>query len=276
MGNTFAKKGGIMKVLKRVFHSVIKEIDDNEMTLTALVSTGARDRMDEVLEPSGVDLKNFRKNPVVLWAHNYEQPPIGKALWVKRTAEGIVSKVKFASTEFAKEIYGLYKEGFLTAFSVGFIPKEWEDGGEKCNDGKKPKRTYKSWEMLEYSAVPVPANPEALSLAMQKGILKDDNLIESIQKEIDNDGIKEEIKEEGKQGEEQVIENYSGLDELLSENKLLAEMNLSLKEEITQLKYKLYCISETKNNSEIADKMTTDNVRSLIDGAIRKAIGKVN
>ena len=127
-----------MKMLKRVFDGEIKSIDEHEHTLTAYVSTGARDRMDEVLSPSGVDLKSFKKNPVVLWAHNYNQPPIGKALWIKRDGEGIVSKVQFAKTEFAQEIFNLYKDGFMKAFSVGFIPREHEDG-----DGKKTaRRTY--------------------------------------------------------------------------------------------------------------------------------------
>jgi phage head maturation protease len=46
----------------------------------------------------------------------------------------------------------------------------------KCNDDRKPKRTYKKWELLEYSAVPVPANPDALSLAVQRGFLKNETI----------------------------------------------------------------------------------------------------
>ena len=176
-----------MELLKRVFTGEIKGIDEKERTLTAYISTGARDRMDEVLTPAGVDLRAYKKNPVVLWAHNYQQPPIGKALWVKKDGEGIVSKVKFANTEFAQEVFDLYKEGYMRAFSVGFIPKEHEDG-----DGKKsPRRTYTKWEMLEYSAVPVPANPEALTLAIQKGVLKSDKLKEQLLPEA------EEVEVEG-------------------------------------------------------------------------------
>jgi len=44
------------------------------MTLTAFVSTAARDRYDEVLDPKGVDISNYNKNPVVLWAHKYDIP----------------------------------------------------------------------------------------------------------------------------------------------------------------------------------------------------------
>lgn len=167
-----------MDKMIKVFDSEIRAIDEKETTLTAFISTNARDRMDEVLDPLGVDLKNFNKNPVVLWAHQYDQPPIGKALWTKREGDtGILSKVKFAPTPFAQEIFQLYKGGFLKAFSVGFIPKEHEDG-----DGEKtPRRIYKKWEMLEYSAVPVPANPEALALAMQNGILTNELIIKAME-----------------------------------------------------------------------------------------------
>jgi len=160
------------KIIKRVFTSEVKGVDDKEHTITAYISTSARDRHNESLDPAGVDLSHYKKNPIVLWAHDYTLPPIGKSLWVKRDGEGILAKVKFASTEFAQEIFQLYKEGFMKAFSVGFIPKEMEEG-----DGKKtPRITYKKWEMLEYSAVPVPANPEALTLAIQKGILKTESI----------------------------------------------------------------------------------------------------
>jgi HK97 family phage prohead protease len=127
-----------------------------------------------------------------LWAHDYQSPPIGKAIWIRRDDGGIISKVKFANTEFAQEIFQLYKDGFLKAFSVGFMPKETEDG-----DGeKKPRRIYKKWELLEYSAVPVPANPEALSLAIQKGVLKTETIKKSIEDWHDEEIVMpEEIKE---------------------------------------------------------------------------------
>ena len=165
------------------FDCQVKSIDEGERAITALISTAARDRMDEVLLPEGADLKNFRKNPVVLLSHNYSQPPIGRAMWIRKMADGILSKVQFAKTQIAEDVYNLYKDGFMKAFSVGFMPKEWEDG-----DGKKsPRRTYSKWELIEYSAVPVPANPEALALALEKGIIKSDILKKEFKLEEDAD-----------------------------------------------------------------------------------------
>lgn len=170
-----------MDKMIKVFTSELRGIDEKEQTITAFISVGTRDRMDEVLVPEGMDRSNFYKNPIVLWAHKYDEPPIGRALWIKREGDGIISKMKFAPTEFAQEIFSLYKDGFLKAFSVGFMPKEYEDG-----DGEKTaRRTYKKWELLEYSAVPVPAHPDALTLAIQKGTLKTETLIKSIEDNIE-------------------------------------------------------------------------------------------
>jgi HK97 family phage prohead protease len=282
-----------MKVFKKVFTSELKSIDEKEMTLTAYVSTGARDRMNESLDPAGVDLTNYRKNPVVLWAHDYSLPPIGKAEWVKRDKSGVLSKVKFASTAFAQEIFQLYKEGFLKAFSVGFVPTKTEDG-----DGQKePRRTYRKWEMLEFSAVPVPANPEALSLAMQKGILKSDSLKSLMQESLQKDGeeegeeeapAEEEIsteeeekpKEEEKPAEE--IPDEKGLEDLMAENDLLREVVDSLNEEIVELRYKLYLKSTKKDEkkevalSGITVDTLANKVAEVVNGVIRKHQGKID
>jgi len=177
------------KFIKRIFDGEIRGIDEKEQTLTAFVSTSARDRMDEVVSAEGGDLKKFKKNPVVLFAHDYNQPPIAKALWIKREGDGILSKMKFASTEFAQEIFNLYKDGFMKAFSIGFVPKEYKFGKGK----EDPSVTYLKWELLEYSAVPVPANPEALALAISKGVLKNDTLKELL--EIEEEEPKDDDEE---------------------------------------------------------------------------------
>lgn len=156
------------------------KVDSDERTVTAIISTGSVDRDGEVLVPKGANLEPFLKNSVVLWAHDYSGPPIGKALWVTKIGGKIKAKVEFAETEFAEEIYQLYKGGFLKAFSVGLIVKNRHSPTPE-EIKKKPAwaeawNIVDEWEMLEFSAVPVPANAEALATAVKtKGIeLSDD------------------------------------------------------------------------------------------------------
>lgn len=155
----------------RKTYVVKAEIDTDERTVTAIISTSAVDRDHEVVIPKGIDFENFTKNPVVLWAHNYGQPPIGKAVWIGRTTKGLKAKVKFAETPDADEIYELFKGGFLSAFSIGFISKK-SHKPEPKEIAKKPEwaevwRVIDESELLEFSAVPVPSNAGALATAVK-------------------------------------------------------------------------------------------------------------
>ena len=147
------------------------EVDEQERTVTAVISTGAIDRDQEILSPKGADFTQYLKNPVVLWAHQYSETPVAKALWIKKGRKNITAKARFAETPQADEIYQLFKGGYLKAFSVGFLPKKWHKPDEK-EIKKRPElaevfRIYDEWELLEFSAVPVPANPEALATAVK-------------------------------------------------------------------------------------------------------------
>ena len=167
------------KPVHKCYKAEVQDLDAGERTLVAVISTAAIDRDMEVLLPKGAQLENFEANPVVLWAHRSDQPPIGKAEWIKKTAKAVRAKVRFASTDFAGEIFQLFKEGILKAFSVGFDP--W--GAEHREPDEKDlrahpewagvRRVYSKWELLEFSAVPVPSNPEALAQAVSKGMLVD-------------------------------------------------------------------------------------------------------
>jgi hypothetical protein len=74
----------------------------------------------------------------------------------------------------AKITYGLYKGGFLSAVSVGFIPKKWENGSQEVGYRRK----YMEQELLEVSAVGIPANPNALKLGFEAGAIEKSDLKE--------------------------------------------------------------------------------------------------
>ena len=244
------------------FNSEIKSIDEKEQTLTAYVSTGARDRMDEVLMPDGADMRAYKKNPIVLFAHKYDEPPIGKALWIKNDGDGILAKVKFASTEFAQEIFSLFKEGIMNAFSVGFIPKEWDDG-----DGqKKARRTYTKWEMLEFSAVPVPANPEALMLAINKGLVLSDAMKKQFHVEET---------EEPKNYMPEIKILQAELEQAHEKELAALKIIADLEKEISDLRYQMYVSQQPLPTPEISGKAIADMISEAVTGEIRRATGKV-
>jgi HK97 family phage prohead protease len=163
-------------IVRKGYEVKTEDANDAERTIVARVSTADRDRDGEIVEPKGIEFKDYNANPVLLWAHNYSQPAIGKALWSKTDDKGLVCKFQFAPTQFADEIYQLYKGGYQRAFSIGFIPVEFD----------QQTKTHKKISLLEVSAVPVPANQSALVMeAYAKGIVKCEGLIKDLEIDVE-------------------------------------------------------------------------------------------
>lgn len=159
-------------VLPRLLHldTIIElaasDVSDEERTIVGTITTNAVDRYGEIVEPDGAILDAYLKNPVVLLNHMSWMPAVGRCLWIKPQGKGLVAKTQFADTDAGRDVYELYKGGFMKAWSIGFLPVKWEDGN--TDSGKmKWRRRFTQWELLEYSAVTVPANPEAVSKAME-------------------------------------------------------------------------------------------------------------
>lgn len=147
-----------------------KEVDLEARTIDFVISTGSVDRDGDTIDPAGWDLSNYRRNPVVLWAHDVRQPPIARAIEISNASGSLTARAQFAAADtypFAETVFRLYADGFLNAVSVGFLAREWEFTND---DNREFGLDFKTQELLEFSGVPVPSNPEALIQARSKGI----------------------------------------------------------------------------------------------------------
>ena len=153
-----------------------KGYDPQTNTVSAFASTETPDRDGEIILSAGWDLDNFMKNPVLLLSHQYYLPPVGKVTKIEKRDNGLWFEAKFADTEAGKEVATLYRDGMMSAFSVGFMPRKMEmsdAAGEPTNDyWKADKVVYTDTELLEISVVSVPANPDAIVDAYEKGLIK--------------------------------------------------------------------------------------------------------
>jgi len=197
---------GLRTLLQIEAHESASEISDNSCNtcLDFISSTSTLDRYHEIIDPAGWRLDSYRRNPVFQNAHNYGDIlfTLGKALITElrgsphpsdgRGPGGEGATVLFQRIQFATEAnpiariaYSLYRGKFLNAVSVGFIPLRWEDAppgsaGVSPAGAKPARRRYLEQELLEVSAVAIPANPDALALALKSGAVEKSDLRESL------------------------------------------------------------------------------------------------
>ena len=94
-------------------------------------------------------------------------PPIGMCEWLDVQPRRIVAETRFArGVPFAEDVFRLYEQGVLRGWSIGFVPRQAKR--EVRRDGKTGLRVAE-WDLLEYSAVPIPENPGALTVAVAEG-----------------------------------------------------------------------------------------------------------
>lgn len=151
------------------------EIQQKDGKITGIASSSVQDRQGEVVDVEGWDLKNFKRAPRLLWAHDHNEPAIGKVTRTYYEGEGKKKRLMFEAvfheiTEKARAVKQLVQEGFINTFSVGFKPVEMEGN------------TITKSELLEISVVNVPANPEAMVLAVKS--LKDEGFKEEVIEEV--------------------------------------------------------------------------------------------
>lgn len=136
----------------------VKAVDEESGILEAVVTTSDVDRYNENIVTEGIEVANYiEKNPVVLYGHDYYSFPVGKALKLTQMKNKIKAKFQLAIAEydFAATLYQLVKGGYVNAVSIGGRVLEWSDD-------------YKSivrMEMVEFSLVAIPANPNAMITA---------------------------------------------------------------------------------------------------------------
>lgn len=152
-----------MKKNKFFLFGTIKSVagEDGKKKIEVVASDETKDRHGEKIRVDGWDLKNFKKNPVMLTSHAWYDLPVGKWLNIRTEDGKLIAEAKFAGTAKGQEVQSLVEDGFLGAVSVGGIVK--------ARDEKDPS-IITEMELLEISWVSLPANPSAMIRALQKGI----------------------------------------------------------------------------------------------------------
>jgi hypothetical protein len=176
-------------------------IDESRRCATFVISTPTPDRSEDVVSPGGVRLENYARNPVVYYDHGFSgiQVPIGKCedehgqLALVVTDEGIEGTCYFADSVERQQIFELVKQSVLRAASINLVPITYTirtndgpfDGRARERDdlpglAGRPGMEIDEWELLEWSVVGIPDNPEAVRKILAGGRLAGAPLCEPI------------------------------------------------------------------------------------------------
>ena len=177
------QKPTINEKIQKLFNIEVKSINEDDRTVEFCFSDDSVDRYGERVDQASWDVKNYKKNPVILWGHDPSRAEnvigTGDNIKLNQSGKSFIT-AQFDDDEHASLIFNKIKKGILRTVSAGFIPHTLEF------DEDVP--VLKDNELLEVSVVGIPANPNALALDYKAGAMKSADasyLIKSMREEAD-------------------------------------------------------------------------------------------
>jgi hypothetical protein len=138
--------------LRAYYERADDQSDDGPLPFIASTEGVKGDGFD--LRADSWDLSRFKRNPLVLWSHDFfgGRLPIGRAD-ARIDGKDLKADITFdPDDDFAQQVARKYRNGYLNAVSVS-----WD-----AIDGKN--------HLLEISAVPIPMDPDALMERQKRGL----------------------------------------------------------------------------------------------------------
>lgn len=124
------------------------------------------DRDQEVTDTDSLSIKNFLKNPVILYNHDQDNI-IGRATRITKSYEGIFIEAEIHRITGLEHVYEAVAKNLLQTFSIGFIPKAFD------YDEDNDVLVLQDGDLFEVSVVSVPANAEAVFSRADKSLKVD-------------------------------------------------------------------------------------------------------
>lgn len=147
--------------------TTIKAVNKAEREVAHVITTNAPDRVGDTVQAGGADLTNYLRHPVVMADHSYSiDRIIGRAVNLTVDENGIFARTKYRDTPLGRDAFNLAAEG-LGAWSIGFRPISFK--AIKDEKGTHKGFNFTKWELLEYSQVAIPMNPDAIQNAITRG-----------------------------------------------------------------------------------------------------------
>lgn len=165
---------------------IVRSVDTEKRTVTAMVSTPEVDSYGSIILPSAFagGMDRFLSNPVLLDNHRRSEDPVGKCIDWKLSDQGLEMTFQFAPTPAGDVKLALYAGKFLRGFSVGGMIRDavfaWDEADRKARlpeyarlamEQGRADFVITAMELAEVSCATIPANPGALARAVSDGVI---------------------------------------------------------------------------------------------------------
>jgi HK97 family phage prohead protease len=241
----------------------IKSVDTQDTTQEKKVwriiaSSESVDRAGDKILLSAWDLKNFLKNPIILFGHDSWslENAIGKAIYIEITDKELIIDVVFSETNSkGQTVEAMLQEGMSLGASVGYIEKESKMEGDV--------KVITKAELVELSVVLLGCNPDAgikiKNFAQEKNI--EMNIIYEILETEKAFITKSEEKIEAK-NETEIVNEV--VDEKLAEAETITEES-KVEEEVVDTETEKQEIQEEENEIEIEEEVVDKEVEIEVE-----------
>lgn len=143
---------------------------ENKKNRTFVLSDESVNAFSYRVLTAGIQLGQFEKNPVMLYAHEHALLPIGVWENVRVDKDRLLADAKFDDGDsFAQEVARKVDEGILKCCSIGFDILGIDESDEQKLPGQVGPTVTKSL-LLECSICPIGANRNSMRLSSEPGI----------------------------------------------------------------------------------------------------------
>lgn len=172
---------------------------DGAFEMTIAANDVSRNPFDEIRLDGGV-FDNYLRNPVVLWSHDDHALPVARTTALRFEDGELRATFEFMPDDpMAERVKRAWELGFVNAASIRFNPLEVD-----TSDSSKPFGVVTEWELLEWSLVPIPADPDAVRAVLRSLRQEDEEEEpgEEPEEEPEDEGEKPTLEELAEQVEE--------------------------------------------------------------------------
>ena len=237
---------------------------NKRMSKEVVISTSGLNCYGSRVLTSGIDLSQYKRNPILLWMHrrcfNGKDMPIGRIENLRIDGDLLIGTPVFdKNDEFAKQIASKWENGFLRMASAGIEIVETSTAPEHILPGQS-RATITRCKLEEVSIVDIGGNDEALQLYGTDGKLM------TLSKGEESEHLPLLNQERETAGAEAPASNKQNNKTKKRMNKEILQL-LGLPETASEQEA-VNALRLLKEKADKTEKLELGSIKSLVDGAI--------